>query len=115
MKTTVISDLQMKPEEYRSEIYDRIDWSDIDSEMTDGQRRFIHGLIQYYEPEKVLELGVSAGGGTIVLLNALMENAQAKLYSIDSATNEIYKEVSKQFRKLGYRLFHGLKEYLCSK
>lgn len=86
MKTTVISSLPMQPEEYQSKIYDRIDWSDIDSEMTDGQRRFIHGLIQYYQPEKILELGVSAGGGTMVLLNALSDNDQAELYSIDSAT-----------------------------
>lgn len=86
MKATSISDLPIRPEEYRKEIYDRIDWSSVDSEITDGQRRFINGLIQYYQPDKVLEVGVSAGGGTIVLLNSLQESETAELYSIDSAT-----------------------------
>jgi len=52
--------------------------------MTDGQRRFISGLVQYYKPEKVLELGVSAGGGTIVLPNSLEEYGGV-LYSVDTA------------------------------
>ncbi len=66
MKTTVNTDLPMIREEYVQEDYERIDWSDVDSEMSDGQRRFIHGLVQYYQPNKILELGVSAGGGTVV-------------------------------------------------
>ncbi|MEY8338952.1 class I SAM-dependent methyltransferase [Lachnospiraceae bacterium 62-35] len=86
MKAVSISDLPIVPEEYGKEIYERIDWTVVDSEMTDGQRRFINGLIQYYCPERVLELGVSAGGGTTVLLNALKENENAELYSIDSAS-----------------------------
>ena len=85
MKTTVISELPIKPEEYQKEVYDRIDWSAVDSEMNDGQRRFISGLIQYYQPETVLELGVSSGGGTMVLLNSLAEIEHAELYSIDNA------------------------------
>lgn len=91
MKTTVITDLPMIPEEYAQENYERIDWSDVDSEMSDGQRRFIHGLVQYYQPNKILELGVSAGGGTVVLLNALQENEKAELYSVDSAT-QFYRD-----------------------
>ena len=84
MKTTKISKLSFLPEEYGKKIYEKIDWSVIDSEMTDGQRRFINGLVQYYKPNKVLELGVSAGGGTTVLLNSV-ESYGGILYSIDSA------------------------------
>lgn len=84
MKTTIISQLTIKPEEYGEEIYEEVDWTSVDSEMTDGQRRFINGLVQYYQLESILELGVSAGGGTMVLLNA-MEN-EGTLCSIDSAT-----------------------------
>lgn len=86
MKTTIISELPVLPEKYKLEVYEEIDWSGVDSEMTDGQRRFISGLVQYYQPEQVLELGISAGGGTIVLLNALKDSG-GTLYSIDSSEN----------------------------
>lgn len=91
MKTTVISELPIMPEEYGKEIYERIDWTDVEPEMEDNQRRFINGLIQYYQPEKILELGVSAGGGTVTLLNALLEIDNAVLYSIDNA-EQIYRK-----------------------
>lgn len=41
MKTTIISELPVLPEKYKLEVYEEIDWSGVDSEMTDGQRRFI--------------------------------------------------------------------------
>lgn len=62
MEKTVIDMLGFKPEEYARDVYERVEWEDVDSEMTDGQRRFISGLIQYYKPRNVLELGVSSGG-----------------------------------------------------
>lgn len=92
MKTTIITRLPVIPEEYKREIYDEINWTEIESEMTDGQRRFISGLIQYYQPERVLELGISAGGGTVVLLNSL-RSTDGELYSIDSS-EQFYRNKS---------------------
>ncbi len=71
MKSTVISNLPVRPEEYAEDVYNLVDWECVESEMSEGERKFINGLIQYYQPENVLELGVSAGGSTICLLNAL--------------------------------------------
>ncbi|SEA23531.1 hypothetical protein [Selenomonas ruminantium] len=80
-----LNELDFRPECFASDVYETLDWTNIDSEMTDGQRRFISGLVSYYKPENVLELGVSAGGGTVVLLNALLSNKswKGKLLSID--------------------------------
>lgn len=91
MKKAVISDLPILPEEYGKEIYEQVDWASIESEMNDNQRRFINGLIQFYQPEKILELGVSAGGGTVTLLNAMQEIDDAELYSIDNAI-QVYRK-----------------------
>lgn len=71
MKSTLISNLSIKPETYAEDVYNQVDWECVESEMSEGERKFVNGLIQYYQPENVLELGVSAGGGTICLLNAL--------------------------------------------
>ena len=83
MKTTKISELPIVPEQYGAEVYEKVDWTDVHAEMTDGERRFINGLIQYYQPENVLEIGVALGGGTVNLLNSL-KTQEGALYSIDS-------------------------------
>ena len=54
------------------------------SEMTPFQRAFLCGLIKERRPEKVLEIGVSAGGTTALILTCLnMININAKMYSVD--------------------------------
>lgn len=85
MKSTLISNLQIKPETYAEDVYYQVDWECVESEMSEGERKFVNGLIQYYQPENVLELGVSAGGGTICLLNALQNLPRGVLYSIDNS------------------------------
>ena len=85
MKATGISELPIVPEQHGSEVYERINGANVYPEMTDGEQRFINGLIQYYRPENILEVGVSVGGGTVNLLNSL-EGTEGVLYSIDSAT-----------------------------
>ena len=67
------------------ENYNRIDWSKINSEMTDGERRFVHGLIRHHKPKRLLELGVSSGGGTVNMLNAISDDSKASLTSVDLA------------------------------
>lgn len=53
------------------------------SEMTEDERQFINSLILRVKPVKLLELGVSRGSSSIVMLNAIKNIDNAKLYSID--------------------------------
>ena len=70
-------------EEIDSYIYERVDWSNLHSEMSDQERRFIHGLIRHNKPKRLLELGVSRGGGSVNIINAILDDNNAKLMSID--------------------------------
>lgn len=63
------------------------------SEMTDQERQFINALVLRYKPKKLLELGVSAGSSSVILLNAM--DSQAKLYSIDYA-DQYYMDDTKR-------------------
>ncbi|GHV46466.1 hypothetical protein AGMMS49546_34520 [Spirochaetia bacterium] len=53
------------------------------SEMTAEERAFINALILRNKPKKLLEIGVSAGSSSIVMLNAIKDFSEAILYSID--------------------------------
>ena len=53
------------------------------SEMKKNERYFLNGIIRALKPKKILEVGVSAGGGTAIILNAISDIDGAKLYSID--------------------------------
>jgi len=68
------------------------------SEMNPDERTFLNALILRNKPEKLLELGVSAGGSSIVMLNSIKDFPKAKLYSIDLYEN-FYKGAE---RKTGY-------------
>ena len=52
-------------------------------DMTDLEKRFLNGIIRQNKPKKILELGVSAGGSSAIILNAIKDIDNAKLYSID--------------------------------
>jgi len=83
MKTTVLSELPVRPERYEKAHCDRVDYSTIFSQMSPIERRFINGLLRYYQPKRVLEIGVSRGGGTVNILNALEDMPDTSLCSID--------------------------------
>jgi predicted O-methyltransferase YrrM len=53
------------------------------SEMTQQEREYLNTLILRSKPKKLLEIGVSAGGSSIVMLNAIKDIHISKLYSID--------------------------------
>lgn len=54
------------------------------SEMTSFQQAFLCGLIRDKQPKKILEIGVSAGGTTSVILNCLdMLCLSTEMYSVD--------------------------------
>ena len=60
------------------------------SEMSNEEREFLNSLIIRNKPSKLLELGVSAGASSIVMLNAIKNNDDSMLYSIDYS-NQWYR------------------------
>ncbi|WP_304330923.1 class I SAM-dependent methyltransferase [Brachyspira innocens] len=65
------------------------------SEMTYKQRCFLNGVIRQTKPKKILEVGVSAGGSSAIILNAINDINNSFLYSIDYA-NMYYRNKSKK-------------------
>jgi predicted O-methyltransferase YrrM len=57
------------------------------SEMRYEEREFLNSLILRNKPKKLLEIGVSAGASSIVMLNAIKDFSDATLYSIDYSDN----------------------------
>jgi predicted O-methyltransferase YrrM len=51
--------------------------------MTLEERRFLHGLLRHFKPKKVLEVGAFSGAGSALILNALSDQPEARLYSVD--------------------------------
>lgn len=80
-----------KPEKFENEILNEINdilsiktvGNDTISQMTYLQRCFLNGIIRQTKPKKILELGVSAGGSSAIILNAIKDFDNAKLYSVD--------------------------------
>ncbi|MEI0487736.1 class I SAM-dependent methyltransferase [Brachyspira intermedia] len=64
------------------------------SEMTDLERKFLNGVIRQVKPKKILEVGVAAGGGSSIMLNAIKDINDSFLYSIDYS-KEYYRDTSK--------------------
>ena len=80
------SDKSIAYEDYGSETFEKIDWSALHSEMSHTERRFVNGLIRFFRPENVLEVGVSLGGGTVNILSAISDNPVASLVSMDHSS-----------------------------
>ena len=69
------------------------------AEMSKEQLAFLCGLIKTHRPQKIVEIGVAAGGTTAVVLNCLsMIDLNAQMFSIDLST-DYYRDKSK---KTGY-------------
>jgi len=69
------------------------------AEMSELQHALLCGLIKKYRPEKIVEVGVAAGGTTAIILNCIvMLNMDTKLYSVD-ALEYYYRDSSKS---MGY-------------
>ncbi|MDR2571328.1 MAG: class I SAM-dependent methyltransferase [Oscillospiraceae bacterium] len=93
MKKENLSLISVIPEEHDVKHFDNIDFSRIRSEMNADERLFVNGLIRYYQPESVLEIGVSGGGGTVILLNAINDLPESKLVSIDCMERCYYDDI----------------------
>ena len=69
--------------------------------MNKNQRGFINGLIRYFKPKKILELGVFFGGSSIIILNAIKDIEDSHLFSIDiNNSSSVGKCVDKYFKHL---------------
>ena len=79
------------------------------SEMTYKERCFLNGIIRQVKPKKILELGVSAGASSAVMLNAIKDDSEAKLYSIDYNT-QWYRNHAKPTGHLINEKFSHLKK-----
>jgi predicted O-methyltransferase YrrM len=82
-------------EEYETDCLDAI-YADIEkvSEMKYRENCFVNGLVRCFKPQKILEIGVSAGGSSCVLLNAIKDSPGAALHSVDWS-KEYYRNLSK--------------------
>ena len=78
--------------------------------MWGNQREFINGIIRKYKPKKLVEIGVLLGGSSIIMLNAIKDIENSKLYSIEiSNHNSIGKCAYEHFPNLinKWKLFKG--------
>jgi predicted O-methyltransferase YrrM len=82
------------------------------SEMTTDQRSFLNTMILRNKPEKLLEIGVSAGDSSVIMLNAITNFFNAKLYSID-LYEQWYKDSGKKTGYMErYALFLNISEIM---
>ena len=64
-------------------------------ELTPEEQKFMNGLIRNIKPRKIVEIGVSKGGSSALILNAIKDIKGSKLYSIDKSTY-CYRENNKK-------------------
>ena len=75
--------------------------------MTFDEQKFLNGIIRKYKPKKILEIGVAGGGTSALILNAIKDFPESKLYSIDKNT-QWYKNPEKKTGMLIEEKFPGL-------
>ena len=63
-------------------------------ELTTNEQRFFNGILRKVKPKKIVEIGVSSGGSSALILNAIKDIEGAKLYSIDKSKKS-YKDKNK--------------------
>ena len=51
--------------------------------MQKNERYFLNGMVRSIKPRKVLEVGVFNGGGSSIILNAISDVDEARLYSLE--------------------------------
>ena len=64
-------------------------------ELYQNEPYFINGIIRKFKPKNCLEIGVSKGGGSILILNAIKDYNDSRLVSLDLNTN-LYNNKSLQ-------------------
>lgn len=79
------------------------------SEMTHEERWFLHAALLQHRPKKILEAGVSAGGSSAVILNAIQDQEDAVLHSVDIC-KAWYKNPQQTTGFLGQSLFPAMQD-----
>ena len=91
-------------DKYETDIYNNIKNKIIGfpcKEMWDNQREFLNGVVRRFRPKKIVEIGVSQGCASSIILNSIQDFDDSHLYSIDlSNRNYIGKCVKKLFPNL---------------
>ena len=64
-------------------------------EINKDEQMFLNGLIRKVKPKKIVEIGVAFGGTAVIILNAIKDIKEAKLFSFDISKN-CYKLHSKE-------------------
>lgn len=64
-------------------------------EITKDEQRFLNGLIRKIKPKKIVEIGVAFGGTSTIILNAIKDMKNSKLFSFD-INKRCYKMKSKE-------------------
>jgi predicted O-methyltransferase YrrM len=85
-----ISRLKTPAEKYEQESCFNDFQCSLESLMHETERKFIHGLVRYLRPKRILEIGVWYGGGSAVLLNAIGDFKDSKLVSIDLSKEAVW-------------------------
>ncbi len=112
-KQSLISNVKIHFDTFEVYKYNEIKKSLIESkcsQMWGNQKEFLNGIIRKFKPEKILELGVFSGGSSIVILNAIDDFNNSKLYSIElNSENFVGQCVNKFFPKFlrNWKLYKG--------
>lgn len=76
-----------------------VDLSELpDSEMLPSERVFLDNLLREKKPQKILEIGVSAGASSVVILNAMKDLPGSKLFSVE-LSEKYYPDMNDESRK----------------
>ena len=93
-----------------------LDGITVNSEMSLLDKEFLNSLLLRLKPKKILEVGVAAGASSVIILNAIKNNKNSRLYSIDFAKrwyrDEFYESgflVNKYYPKLSdkWKMYSG--------
>ncbi len=84
----LISELPLPAEQIDKAMFERISGSEYEyCEMDTVEKRFLYGLIRFFKPKNILEIGVSSGGGSGLILAAIEDMDDTTLTSVDIAQN----------------------------
>jgi len=82
----LLSELPDLPENIDTEMFNAIPPETYEfMEMDAPEKRFLFGLIRYFKPKNILEIGVSSGGAGGLMLQTIKDMKESTLTSIDKA------------------------------